>query len=126
MKPCEGTKCKVTHGKDDTMSRLTLCGLILSLSILGCAALPVQLSGNMGRSILETVAANDTINQTESLNATSNATSNETSNETNSGDLWSWGSIPVGHAVNESGNLVVLPTETDPLVTVPPSRNSGL
>ncbi len=118
MKPCEGTKCKVTHGKDDTMSRLTLCGLILSLSILSCAALPVQLSGNMGRSILETVAANDTINQTESLN--------ETSNETTSGDLWSWGSIPVGHAVNESGDLVVLPTETDPLVTVPPSRNSGL
>lgn len=106
------TKWKVTHGKNDAMSRLTLCGLILSISILSCAALPLQLGGDIGRSILENIAANKTTNQTESFN------------ETTPGDLWSWGSIPVGHALNESGRLVVLPTATDPSVIVPPARNS--
>ncbi len=113
---------KLSHGKDDdmsNMSRLTLYGTIISISIisiliLSCAALPMQLGGNNGRVILENIAANNTTNQTESLNATA------------PGDLWGWGTLPVGHALNESGRLVVLPTATDSTVIVPPAQNSEL
>lgn len=115
---------KLSRGKDDAMSRLTLCGLIISTSIISIAiisilapsyaALPMQLGGDNGRAILENIAANSTTNQTESLNATA------------AGDLWSWGTFPVGHALNESGELAVLPTVTDPTVIVPPSQNSEI
>ncbi|MDM7911857.1 MAG: hypothetical protein QUS09_02050 [Methanotrichaceae archaeon] len=87
---------------------------IISILASSCAALPIQLGGDNGRAILENIAAKNTTNQTESLNATA------------PGDLWSWGTLPVGHVLNESGELVVLPTETDPTVTVPPARSSGI
>jgi hypothetical protein len=90
---------------------------VISILASSCAALPLQLGGDNGRAILETIAANNTTNQTESLNATA---------ATASGDLWSWGAIPVGHALNESGELVMLPTETDPFVIVPPAQSSEI
>jgi hypothetical protein len=87
---------------------------VITILASSCAALPMQLGGDNGRAILETIAANNTTNQTESLNATV------------SGDLWSWGTLPVGHALNESGELVMLPAATDTSVIVPPALSSEI
>ena len=84
----------------------------------------MQLSGDTGRSILESVAnvgINNTLNNTiNATNSTANATSNQTASaaDTKKG-LWGWGKIPVGHSVNQSGKLISNPILSDPTVEVP-------
>ena len=80
-------------------------GLIFLLLALNCFAAPLQLSGDTGRSILQTIANNNT----QLTNST---------NETQGG-LWSWGNVPVGHSINASGELVTNPTADDGLVAAP-------
>ncbi len=88
------------------MKHLMIFGSIFLLLALNCIAEPLQLSGDTGKAILVTIANNST-NQTE-LNNESTL------------DLWSWGRMPVGHALNSSGKLVSIPTTTDGSVAVTP------
>ena len=85
---------------------LMIFGSIFLLLALNCIAAPLQLSGDAGRAILVTIANNST-NQTDL-------------NSQNQTDLWSWGKMPVGHALNSSGELVSIPTTTDGSVPVTP------
>jgi hypothetical protein len=82
------------------MKRLIIFCLILLLFAMNSQALnAIQLSGDNGRAILQKIAANST-------------TSNQTDQSNNStDDLWSWGSVPVGHLLNSSGGLVETPNE---------------
>lgn len=81
--------------------------LVLIFVSLACSsfAAPLQLSGNSGRAIL------DTINLTNSTNAI---------NTTNETELWSWGKLPVGHFINASGKLAAHPLDDEGFVIVPP------
>jgi hypothetical protein len=82
------------------MKRLIIVCLILLLFAVNIQALnTIQLSGDNGRAILQKIAANST---------TSNQT-DQSNNSTN--DLWSWGSVPVGHLLNSSGELAETPNE---------------
>lgn len=105
------------------MREATILGLIFLLLAQNCiSAAPLQLSGGMGRSILENVTDIETNN---SINNTINDTANETSNLTTSDDkvkdgLWSWGKVPVGHSLNQSGKLITNPIMSDPTVEIPP------
>ncbi len=102
-----------------TMKSSILFGIILLASIMICAAMPMQLSGENGKSILENIV-NITLNQT--LNQTLNHTLNQTntSNASEQESLWSWGKVPVGHTINASGEIEPLPSVFDPMVTLPP------
>jgi len=75
-------------------------GFIFMLLAWNCMAASMQLSGDSGKAILRTIA-NNTTNQTNSTNETQ-------------GGLWSWGKVPLGHLVNTSGNLVMVPLPVDP------------
>jgi hypothetical protein len=84
---------------------------------LSCTALAgLQLSGAGGRVILESMLAEVEENATNQSSANS-TTMNSTPE---SGDLWSWGKIPVGHMLNGSSVLVETPNQEDPSVVVPP------
>jgi len=82
------------------MRDLIIFGLIFLFLAWNCMAASLQLSGDSGKAILGTIA-NNTTNQTNSTNETQ-------------GGLWSWGKVPVGHLVNTSGNLVMVPPPADP------------
>ncbi len=107
-------------------------GLIFIILAQNCtAAAPMKLSGDTGRSILESMAnveinntLNNTLNNTINAINTTNTTANETTNQTASAaetkkGLWGWGKIPVGHSVNQSGKLISNPVLSDPMVEVP-------
>ncbi|NMC10999.1 MAG: hypothetical protein GYA39_08520 [Methanothrix sp.] len=87
------------------MKNTMIFGLIFSLLALNCYAAPLQLSGDVGRAILD--AFNSTSNQTNSTNDTANG-------------LWNWGNLPVGHSINASGKLVADPAMDGGLVAVQP------
>ena len=82
------------------MRGLLILGFIFLLLAWTCIAMSLQLSGDSGKAILGTIA-NNTTNLTNSTNETQ-------------GGLWSWGKVPVGHLVNTSGNLVLVPPPPDP------------
>ena len=91
------------------MKYLIICSLILlALACNSLAREPLDLGHDAGRLVLESITNNTTnlsANETSSLpipvlNASQSAKS----------DLWSWGTIPVGYAMNESGKPVRLPT----------------
>jgi hypothetical protein len=96
-------------GGEQTWVRYTnkLIILILVFLLLACIsyAAPLQLSGNSGRSILGTINVSNSSNETNTLNET---------------DLWSWGKLPVGHFINDSGKLAARPIDDDGLVVVSP------
>ncbi len=72
------------------MRTLLVCSLIILLLALGVDAVePVDLSGAGGQTILMQIAGPTQIN-----------------NATAMPGLWSWGSIPMGYALNSSGRLV--------------------
>ena len=82
--------------------------LTLLLLVLNCFAVPLQLGGGNGRSILGTID--------NSTNLT---------NSTNETDLWSWGKLPIGHFINaSSGKLAAIPIADDGMVLVPPRSGS--
>jgi len=92
-------------GSGESLKNSIIFGLIFLLLALNCFAAPLQLSGDIGRSLLGTIA-NNTTNQTNYSNEAA-------------GGLWSWGKAPVGHSINASGELVTNPTGDDGLVAVP-------
>lgn len=72
------------------MRTLLICVLILMLLALSVNAVePVQLSGTSGQTILMQIAGASQIN-----------------NATTMPGLWNWGNIPMGYALNSSGQLV--------------------
>jgi hypothetical protein len=80
-------------------SLIMVCLILLLLALNSQALMAIQLSGDNGRAILQKIAVNSTtLNQMDQAN-----------NSTN--DLWSWGSVPVGHLLNSSGKLVNTPNE---------------
>lgn len=87
---------------------IAVCLIILILALCSHAFATIQLGGDSGRAILQNIAANRTSNQTV-----------QESNSTN--DLWSWGSIPVGHLLNSSGMLTETPKD-DALVELSPQQ----
>jgi hypothetical protein len=90
------------------MKNAIIFGLIFLLLALNCVAAPLQLSGDTGRSILGTIDNNNTTNQTNANNESAK-------------DLWSWGKVPVGHSINESGGeLNVNPMVDDGMVEAYP------
>jgi hypothetical protein len=78
--------------------------VFILLAFISYAA-PLQLSGNLGRAILGTINVSNSSNETSTLNET---------------DLWSWGKLPVGHFINDSGKLAARPIGDDGLVVVSP------
>ncbi len=104
---------------DTDMKYVLLFGIILFLS-LSCTALAgLQLSGEGGRAVLESLAAE----MQQNANATNHNSTSENSTNANASiqeDLWSWGKIPIGHKLNGSGVLEEMPNQNDPLVVVPP------
>jgi hypothetical protein len=87
-------------------------------NISGNASIPFNNSTQINDSIrsVNTTQLNASIqpaNSTSIKDSTStNSTINQTSNTTKkaTSDLWSWGSVPAGYALDKSGNLVKLPT----------------
>ena len=68
----------------------------------GCAAIaPMQLSGDSGKAMLATIANN-------ASNPTLTASTGSTSD-----NLWSWGNLPIGYALNRSGDPVELPSDQE-------------
>lgn len=109
--------CMRTRGDID-MRNLVLLGIILLLA-LSCTALAgLQLSGAGGRAILEDLVEENVTNQSTTNSSTMNSTTMNSAAE--SGDLWSWGKIPVGHMLNSSGILTETPNQEDPSVVIPP------
>ncbi len=104
------------------MRNSVLLGLIILLSLSYAALAGMQLGGDNGRAILESLIKNTTSENGTAVNATNQSSTN--SSMTNSSteeteDLWSWGKIPVGHTLNGSGVLVETPSE-DTFVEMPP------
>jgi hypothetical protein len=107
-----------TRGDID-MRNSALFGIILLLA-LSCTALAgLQLSGAGGRAILEDLVVEENVTNQSTTNSTAmNSTTMNSAAE--SGDLWSWGKIPVGHMLNSSGILTETPNQEDPSVVIPP------
>ena len=84
-----------------------LCGLVLLvLALNSMGREPIYLGEGNGRAILESIA-NNTSNQSSNL---SNITPIQTGNATRKeGGLWSWGTVPAGYRMEESGKLTWLP-----------------
>ena len=69
------------------MRSLVMCSLILLVLALNSeATAPVKLSGNSGLAILNQIAG-----------------SAQANNTSKNSDLWNWGNIPIGYALNKSG-----------------------
>jgi hypothetical protein len=100
------------------MRELIIFGLIVLTLALNCQGTgPFHIGQDSGASILDSSADNisnisNTSNQ--SLNAI-NISINQTNNTKKGtpGDLWSWGQIPIGYKLDESGKLVRLPTQEE-------------
>ncbi len=99
------------------MRNLALLSLILLLSLSYAALAGLQLGGDTGRSILESLIENTTAENTTNLSSANSSLANSSTAE--SEDLWSWGKIPVGHTLNGSGILTETPSP-DPFVEIPP------
>lgn len=96
------------------MRNSALFGIILLLA-LSCTALAgLQLSGAGGRAILEDLVEEENVTNQSTTNSTTMNSAAE------SGDLWNWGKIPVGHMLNSSGILTETPNQEDPSVVIPP------
>lgn len=89
----------------DTNKLIIFFLVFLLLACISHAA-PLQLSGNSGRAILGEINLSNSSNETSTANDTE--------------DLWSWGKLPVGHFINDSGKLAARPVSDDGLVVVPP------
>jgi hypothetical protein len=91
------------------MKNLVIYGLVLFLLALNCMAVsPVQLTGSSGKAVLDSLGVNNS-SQAETLAGnTSNLTGNNSL-----GNLWSWGTIPVGYSLDKSGKLVENTTEAE-------------
>jgi len=84
------------------LKNLLFCGLLVLTLVLGCAAIsPMKLSGDSGKAILATMTNN-------SSNQTLKASTGNTSD-----NLWSWGTVPIGYALNRSGDPVELPSDQE-------------
>lgn len=85
-----------------------MIGLIFLLSVLSIyGSVSLELGGFNGKAILASISSNNTTN----LSIEENNTALK--------DLWSWGSIPVGHLINESGMLIENPMDNG-FVEIPP------
>jgi hypothetical protein len=102
------------------MRYLAIFCLILFLTLSYSALAGLQLSGAGGRAVLESLAVEVGENLTNQSSDYSTANVTAMNSSENSGDLWSWGKIPVGHMLNGSGTLVEAPTQDGPLVVVIP------
>jgi|WetSurMetagenome_2_1015567.scaffolds.fasta_scaffold1635078_1 hypothetical protein len=79
------------------MKYLMLISLFALSMILNCAAAPVSLSGDSGKSILM---------QVSSVNITGQIT------KASQGDLWSWGKTPMNYEIN-SGKPIEMSSEDE-------------
>ena len=106
------------------MKYLSMFGLIffLLIAFIMNGSLSLQLSGAEGKAILELVSANNTINRSIELNNTLGQNNTTAPNNSIRNDLWSWGSVPVGHLVNESGKLAEKPNGVW-FVEIPPKMS---
>ncbi len=107
------------------MRELIIFGLTVLTLALNCQGTePVHIGQDTGMSILDSLV--DNISNTTNIPNISNVTNmpNQSFNATNismnqtnntkkkiAGDLWSWGKIPIGYKLDESGKLVKLPTQ---------------
>lgn len=83
---------------------MVLSLILIVLAFSSGAATTVQLSGDAGKAILQSLI-NSTPDKTINPNQTIDATTNQ-ANNTSAGDLWSWGTPPAGYSIDDSGNLV--------------------
>jgi hypothetical protein len=97
------------------MKNFVIYSAVLLLLAVNCLAVsPLPLEGAVGRAILDNMTdrmlnQSDVVNQTENQTGKGNLTQNQTENQTG-GDLWSWGSLPAGYTLDETGKLTRIPT----------------
>lgn len=104
------------------MRNSVLLGMIILLSLSYAALAGMQLGGDNGRAILESLIENTTTENATAVNATNQISANSSmanSSTAETEDLWGWGKIPVGHTLNGSGVLVETPSQ-DTFVEIPP------
>lgn len=104
------------------MRNSVLLGLIILLSLSYAALAGMQLGGNNGRAILESLIENTTAENATTVNSTNQISTNSSmanSSTAETEDLWSWGKVPVGHTLNGSGTLVETQSP-DIFVEIPP------
>jgi hypothetical protein len=93
------------------MKNFVIYSAVLLLLAVNCLAVsPLPLEGAAGKAILDNTT-DRMLNQTDAVNqtGTANQTQNQSENQTG-GDLWSWGSLPAGYTLDESGKLTRIPT----------------
>ncbi len=91
---------------------ITILILMVSTFSYGIAT-PMQLSGDAGKAILVNLVNNTTLNQTINANQSIDNTADQANtvgqvNNTSAAGLWSWGTLPAGHTIDKSGNLVMV------------------
>ena len=95
---------------ENEMRNLFIYGLILFNLVLNCQSVePIHIGRDNGMTILEKLTINSSDqsdnNATSALNQT-NQTSKSSFDAAEG--LWSWGTIPIGYALNKSGDLISL------------------
>jgi hypothetical protein len=94
------------------MRNFIISVLFLMAIAMNCQALnTVNISQESGMSILANFsdnASNQSALQNISLQNETNQTNQSSDVRKDSGDLWSWGKIPIGYEVNKNGSLVKL------------------
>jgi hypothetical protein len=88
----------------DMKNFVTYSAVLFLLAVNCLAVSPLPLEGAAGKAILDSMADRLT-NQTGAANQTQNQTEDQSG-----GDLWSWGSLPAGYTLDESGKLTRIPT----------------
>jgi hypothetical protein len=91
------------------MRNFIISVLILTAIAMNCQALnTVNISQESGMSILANFSDNPS-NQSALQNISLQNQTNQSSDlRKDSGDLWSWGKIPIGYEVDKNGTLVKL------------------
>jgi hypothetical protein len=92
------------------MRYLIISGLILFILVLNCQSVePIHISRDTGMTILENLTINSSDQPDDKATSSLNQT-NQTSKSSldAAGGLWSWGTTPIGYALNETGNLISL------------------
>lgn len=90
--------------RDHLKTLAALGSILMILAISLGASATVQLSGDAGRAVLQSLI-NSTPDKTINANQTIDNAANQTNNASTE-DLWSWGTPPAGYTIDNSGNLM--------------------
>jgi hypothetical protein len=89
------------------MKSFIISVLFLTAIAMNCQALSaVNISQESGMSILASFSDNASNQSALQNSSLQNQTNQRSDLGKDSGDLWSWGKIPIGYEVNKNGSLV--------------------